>query len=206
VSSTGYWLVGAAREEAVDHLRQRLPAAQFEPLPDDADLDWWQAMDEADLIAPPAPGYSLPGLSPAAWRFAETLEARRPDPEARDACMSAFEQLPPSAIYHVGIRKGDPVAAVYYGLGYRDARLLPGRGGCFLLNPRGVASALSRLEHLPGQPSIGREAFADRSAAWLSVGSDEPDRDPAALLEGPMRILWHAREQRLGAIGFMQWY
>lgn len=206
MSSTGYWLVGAARPEIVEHLQRTLPTALFEPLPEGTDLDWWRAMDRAHLLAPPEPGYTFPGLSRLACRFAENLEAQRPDPDARDVCMNAFEQIPPAGIYHVGVRKGDPVAAVYYGLGYRDARLLPGRFGCFLLTPGGVDAALAGIEHLPDQPDIGRAAFEERTAAWLSAAGDEPGLDPSALLEGPLRILRQAREQRLGAIGFMQWY
>lgn len=206
MSSTGYWLVGAARPEIVDHLRRTLPTALFEPLPEDADLGWWRAMDQGDLLAPPEPGYTFPGLSRAAWRFAESFEAQRPDPDARDVCMNAFEQIPQAGIYHVGVRKGDPVAAVYYGLGYHDAHVLPGRFGCFLLAPGDVRTALAGLEHLPDQPVIGRAAFEERTAAWLSAAADEPGLDPSGLLEGPLRILRHAREQHLGAIGFMQWY
>lgn len=206
MSSTGYWLVGAARPELVDHLRGTLPTALFEPPPDDADLGWWQVMDQADLLAPPGPGHTFPGLSRPAWRFAENLEAQRPDPDSRDACMSAFEQIPRAAIYHVGVRKGDPVAAVYYGLGYRDARLLPGRFGCFLLTPSDLRTALAALEHLPDQPAFGSAALGQRTAAWLAATGDEPGLNPSELLEGPLRILRQAREQHLGAIGFMQWY
>jgi hypothetical protein len=205
MSSTGYWIVGAAPTHQIETLRQAMPAASFQPLPESTDLDWWTVMDRADLLAH-APGYTEPSPSGAAWRFAQTLEAQRPDPEARDTLLHAFETIPQSSIWHVGIRKGDPVAAVYYGLGYRDASLLPGRHGCFLLDPHELRTALSRLEHLPSQPAIGHRAFLERTAAWLSVLCDEPELDATMLLEGPMGILRHAHDQNLGAIGLMQWF
>jgi hypothetical protein len=205
MSSTGYWIVGAAPSHEIEVQRQAMQVASFEPLPESAGLGWWAVMDRVDLLAP-APGYTEPGPSEAARRFAHTLEAQRPDPEARDALLHAFEGVPQASIWHVGVRKGDPVAALYYGLGYSDAQLLPGRFGCFLLSPEAVRACLAKLEHLPEQPAVGREQFAERAAAWLEAVSDEPDLDPSALLEGPLRILRHARELRLGAIGFMQWY
>jgi hypothetical protein len=36
--------------------------------------------------------------------------------------LHALEDTPKSEFFHVGVRRGDPVAAVYYGLGYDDAR------------------------------------------------------------------------------------
>lgn len=205
MSSTGYWIVAAAAPQLVERLRLATPAASFRPLPADADLDWWTAMDRADLLAP-QPGYTEPGPSEAAWRFAQTLEAERPDPKVRDGLMQAFEEIPRTSIWHVGVRKGDPVAAVYYGLGYRDASLLPGRFGCFLLDPDEVRAADSVLGHLPTEPAAGHRAFVQRATAWLTAVSDEPELDAATLLEGPISILRLAREQDLGAIGLMQWF
>ena len=205
MSSTGYWIVGAAAPQHVERLRLATPTASFRPLPADADLDWWTVMDRADLLAS-QPGYTDPGPSEAAWKFAQTLEAERPDPGARDVLMHAFEEIPQTSIWHVGVRKGDPVAAVYYGLGYRDACLLPGRFGCFMLDPYEVRTALSGLEHLPAEPAVGRRAFVQRAAAWLTAVSDEPELDATTLLEGPIGVLRHARDENLGAIGLMQWF
>jgi hypothetical protein len=205
MSSTGYWIVGAVAPQHVEHLRQATTTASFKPLPAGADRDWWTAMDRAELLAP-QPGYTDPGPSETAWRFAQTLEAERPDPEVRDALLQAFEEIPRTSIWHIGVRKGDPVAAVYYGLGYRDASLLPGRFGCFLLDPDEVRTALSGLEHLPTEPAIGHRGVMERAAAWLAAVSDEPELDATTLLEGPIGILRHARDQNLGAIGLMQWF
>lgn len=201
MSSTGYWFVGTAAPETIARLRKDLPAASFAPLPEDADVTWWRTMDQATLLAPPDPRYTYPGPSEAARRFVETLDELRPDPESRYACLRALEETPPAEIFHLGIRKGDPVAALFYGLGFADAARLPGRFGCFLLKPDDVRTSLAAIDGLPGQPS-----FAARTSAWLSAVSDEPDLDPHTLLDGPLRVLRLARERQVGAIGFMEWY
>ena len=206
MSSTGYWFIGTAAPGTVERLRTTLPLADFESLPAYAAHDWWQAMDDCDLLAPLQSGYTYPGPSDAAWRFAERLEYQRPDPDVRDACLRALEDTPKSEFFQVGVRKGDPVAAVYYGLGYNDAYRLPGRFGCFLLNPDAVRTRLTRLDHLPEQPAVGRERFAERTGAWLAAVSDEPDLDPLTLLDGPLRVLRQADERGSGAIAFMQWF
>jgi hypothetical protein len=206
MSSTGYWFIGTAVPDTVERLRATLPVADFEPLPADSEQDWWRAMDDCELLAPLKPGYTYPGPSDAAYRFAETLESRRPDPDVRDACLYALEDTPKSEFFHVGVRKGDPVAALHYGLGYGDAYRLPGRFGCFLLAPDAVRTSLTRLEHLPEQPAVGRERFAERTAAWLEAVSDEPGLDPLTLLDGPLKVLRQAGEQHIGAIAFMQWF
>jgi hypothetical protein len=93
--------------------------------------------------------------------------------------------------------------ALHYGLGYADASLLPGRFGCFLLDPAGVRASLAVLEHLPATPCIGLEKYTKRVDAWLAVFGDEPGFDARMLLEGPMRVL-RAAAPNAGAIGFTQ--
>ena len=206
MSATGYLFVGTAEPEVVDRLRRTVPDTTFAPLAEDADLAWWRTMDDAALLAPPDPRYTCPGPSEPAIRFVETLDALRPDPAVLDTCLTALAETPESEFFHVGVRKGDPVAALYYGLGFADARRLPGRLGCFLLDADQVRSSLARIEHLPECPLIGREKSKARTAAWLSAVSDEPGLDPDVLLDEPLRILRLAHERSVGAIGLMQWY
>ena len=161
---------------------------------------------QATLFAPPDPRYSCPGPSDAARRFVENLDTLRPDSGSRCTCMRALNEIPEDEIFHVGIRKGDPVAALYYGLGYADAARLPGRFGCFLLTAEDVRSSLAAIDHLSERSDLGRDEFAARTTAWLSAVSDEPELDPYTLLDGPLRVLRLAREQGVGALGFMEWY
>jgi hypothetical protein len=66
VSSTEYWFVGTAVPSSVERLRTTLPVADFDALPADAVHDWWQAVDDCELLAPLTSGYSYPGPSDAA--------------------------------------------------------------------------------------------------------------------------------------------
>lgn len=206
MSSTGYWFVGTAAPETVDLLRTTVPATDFASVPDGADLTWWQSMDQATVLAPADLRYTFPSPSDAAQRFIDTLDALRPDPTALDTCLRALSETSKQELFHVAVRKGDPVAALYYGLGFDDARLLPGRFGCFLLTADDVDSSLTALEHLPERPHIGRGRFATRATEWNAAAADEPALDPYTLLDEPLRILRLARRQRVGVIGLMQWF
>lgn len=207
MSSTGYWIIAAAPPDTVHRLRKDLPAHAFDPPSHDADVSWWQAMDQADLVdSAPKPGYTAPGPSDAAFRFADTLITDRPDDDALDTCLASLTHAPQDEIFHVGVRKGDPVAALYYGLGFADARLLPGRFGCFLLEPHAIDATLTTIGHLPHRPHVSRKVFKTRVAAWLAAVSDDADLDPFTLLDGPLRVLRRAQELRVGAIGLMQWF
>lgn len=104
------------------------------------------------------------------------------------------------------MRKGDPIAALYYGLGYADARLLPGRFGCFLLDPAEVRAALADLDHLPLAPRVSLDTYTARTRAWLFALCDDPDLDPLTLLDGPLRALRSAAASGQGAVGVMQWF
>jgi hypothetical protein len=206
VSMTGHWIVGPAEPGIVEALRSTVPTSAYSPLPDDAELTWWSAMDDAALAEPAERGYGNRCPTHSTVHFAEAIEAHRPDPEFRDGCVNAFASASDPEIFHVGVRKGDPVAALCYGLGFSAARRLPGRFGCFLLGATEVPSALHELATLVERPGPERQALSERCAAWLSVMADEPDLDPLILLNGPLSALRHASARGLGTIGVMQWY
>jgi hypothetical protein len=163
-------------------------------------------MDDAALAEPADFGHGSHCPTGATLRFAKAIEAHRPDPEFRDGHFDAFASASDPESFHIGVRKGDPVAALYYGLGFGASRRLPGRFGCFLLDAAEVRSALPELEVLLDRSGPQRQAFSVRCAAWLSVMADNPDLDPLVLLDGPLRVLRHANERGLGTIGVMQWF
>lgn len=206
MSVTGHWIVGTAEPGTVEELRSTLPASAYSPLTGDMDLAWWSSMDDAALAEPTERGYGSRCPTDATLRFAEAFEEQRPDQEFRDLCVDAFTAAGDPEIFHVGVRKDDPVSALYYGLGFAAARRLPGRFGCFLLDANEVRSTLHEFGVLIERPERERHDFGVRCAAWLSVMADEPDLDPMILLNGPLDVLRHASTRGLGAIGVMQWY
>lgn len=206
MSVTGYWFVGTADSAIVEELRSTAPASARLPVPVDSDLAWWSAMDDAALAEPAERGYGSHCPADATLRFAEVIEAHRPDPEFRDRCIDAFASANDPEIFHIGVHRGDPVAALCYGLGFSAARRLPGRFGCFLLDAAEVRSAVNELTAVLERPGPGRRDFTARCAAWLAVMADEPNLDPLMLLSGPLGVLRDADARSLGTIGVMQWY
>lgn len=105
------------------------------------------------------------------------------------------------------IRKGDPVAAFFYGLGFAASSMLPGRSGCFLLTAAEVAACSPAVEAALTLDAPGRARVLDRISAWFAaVGDAGSSFEAEELIGGPRRILQRASEQGQGALGIMCWY
>jgi len=102
-------------------------------------------MDVEAIFEPESKGYGRHTPTDAAAGFAELVDRLRPDHDA-DACMELLSDLPEEDRYVIAVRKGDPVAALYYGLGYRAAHALPGHFGCFLLTADQARAAFPEIE------------------------------------------------------------
>jgi hypothetical protein len=205
VSSTGYWIVGALGQDALDALLVRVGPAVSVPPPGSRDSGWWCAIDELDVAEPARPGHRAFQPTDAAVRFQEDLLGLRPDPDVLDACIAVIGEAAEMDRFVVAVRKGDPVAALYYGLGSAAAQRMPGRAGCFLLDAHAQAE-LAELAQLLDVPVRERARFADRVSRWLEAMGDQPDLDPLMLLEGPLRLARRAREARMGLLAVMQWH
>jgi hypothetical protein len=202
VSITGYWIMGAVSPGAFKSLREDIDATQFEPVSDDADLEWWAAMDHAAL---PAPGHRYqPGE--AAMRFVEELASLRPPEETIERCIGAFHHTVGDIHFMEGARKGDPFAALCYGLTFGAARRLPGRAGCFLLDEAEAVTALASVGAVLEQPPGGRPAYADRVETWIDIMTDAPGLEPLRLLDGPLRVLRRAAETGSAVVAVTHWY
>ena len=198
-------MLGALGQDALDALLTDVGPSVFEPLPSDLDLGWWRVMDESDAAEPARLGYGAFCPTDAAVRFQEELLGLRPDPDVLDACVAAIGEVAEVDSFVVAVRKGDPVAALYYGLGSAVAQRLPGRAGCFLLHAR-AQEDLASLTGLLDASAHERARFADRVSRWLEVMGDQPDFDPLILLDGPLRLARRARETHSGLLAVLQWY
>jgi len=163
-------------------------------------------MDDAPLTEPESRGLGRYCPTDAVYRFTANFEALRPDLDA-DACMELLADLTDEDRFVTSIRKGDPAAALYYGLGFDAAHALPGRSGCFLLDAEEAAAAVPAVAAILAMDAVRRAKVVTRTHAWLEVAGDESaDFDVEALIDEPLRILQRAKEQGRGAIGLMQWY
>jgi hypothetical protein len=205
VSQTGYWIMGVLGGDAFDALLADVDASAFESLPGDLDLGWWQAVDDLDVVKPAHFGHGTACPTDPAVLFQEELLGLRPDPDALDACIAAIGECAEADTFVVAVRKGDPVAAVFYGLGSAVARRLPGRAGCFLLHP-GAQADLAALAGLLEASAHERARFADRVSRWLEAMADQSDLDPLRLLDGPRRLVRRAADTNRGLLAVMQWY
>lgn len=202
MSMTGYWIMGAVPPGALRALREDIDATRFMPVGSADDLDWWAAMDHAAL---PGPDRRNASSEPAVW-FESSLDGLRPGDEALTKCIDAMHDTVDDGAFAVGARKGDPVAALCYGLTFGAARRLPGRAGCFLLDETGARTVLADVGPLLERPPRGRPAFSDRVTAWRDVMTDAPELEPIELLDGPLRVLRRAVETGSAVIAVTQWY
>jgi hypothetical protein len=206
MSVTGYWIAGAIPPAAVEKLRDR-----FTPLPPaepDEDLSWWRAMDEATIAEPESLHRGPHCPTDAVARFTEMIGARVPAADDDiNACIDAVAEVDEEDDFVVSVRKGDPVAALFYGLGFAAARTLPGRFGCFLLTADEVLAAVPAAHSFLSMDAFRRAQVLARIYAWLEVAGDvSADFDANGLIDGIPRILLRAAELGRGAVGVVQWY
>ena len=158
------------------------------------------------LAEPESRGFGRYCPTDAVLRFADNFEALRPDLDA-DACMDLLADLTDEDRFVTSIRKGDPAATLYYGVGFDASHALPGRSGCFLLTAEEVTTSAPTAAAVLTMGAERRARAVARMRAWLEVAGDAPaDFDVAALIDEPLRILQRAKEHGRGAIGLMQWY
>lgn len=202
MSVTGFWIMGAVSSSSVEQLRAALPVQPAER----EDLSWWQAMDEAALAEPGERGFGRHCAADAVQRFTYGFEARRPDMD-QDACMEVLAALTDADRFVTSIRKGDPMAALYYGLGFEISCVLPGRSGCFLLTAAEVVATAPTVDAALIMDAPRRAQVLDRVRAWLAAVGDAGSKfDVEALVDGPRRVFQRALEQGQGALGIVCWY
>lgn len=202
MSVTGFWIMGAVPPTVLTSLCADVNPAQFEPPDGTVSLEWWAAMDH-EAITAPGPG-RLP--SDAARRFEDNLDCLVPDDGAIERCIDALNETIDDGTFVEGARKGSPFATLCYGLTFDAARRLPGRGGCFLLDPAEASTTLASIGPILTEPPGGRTAFTERADAWSDVMTDAGGLDTLNLLDGPLRVLRRADETGSAVIAVTQWY
>ena len=211
MSVTGFWVVGIVPDSDVVRMRREFPGAdsfgRHDPEPS-GDLEWWSG--EGPWIRSSIPDRT--DLCPRSRR----CDSRTPWPpwgsadERHEAVKEELLQLVPQCegvdLFCVSTRKGDPLAALHYGLGPEAAFQLPGRDGDFLLDAAGVRAALPGVEVTLDLAPGPRSGVEERIRDWLGGMADGAKHDLDDLVDGPLRVLRHAAQNGLGAAGMTLWY
>ncbi|MFF8864852.1 hypothetical protein ACF08B_22665 [Streptomyces sp. NPDC015139] len=96
------------------------------------------------------------------------------------------------APFAAAIRKDNPVAALFHGLGPERAGTLPGWAGDAVLSAAAVRHRLPRVE------AVLALAGEERTRALARIGDWPGDEDPRQLLDGPLRVWREAASAGLG--------
>ncbi|MGV4980819.1 hypothetical protein ACVB8X_06065 [Streptomyces sp. NRAIS4] len=98
------------------------------------------------------------------------------------------------------VRKGNPVAALFHGLGPERARALPGWAGDAVLTAGEVRRHLEAVESALAVTGAEREEVLGRMDDWLW------HEDPAEVLDGPLRVWRQAATAGLGLLSSRIWF
>jgi hypothetical protein len=95
------------------------------------------------------------------------------------------------------VRKDNPVAALFHGLGPERACALPGWAGDALLASSEVRAGFPAVESVLSLPEAGRQQVLQRMSDWPDVGSDA-----AEILDGALRVWRETAAAGLGLVSF----
>lgn len=202
MSYTGFWIIGVVPEETLAAVLAEVDPAQFASLDGADDLEWWSAMDHEPITDSSHRHWG----TDAAQRFEEQLQCLTPDDAAIDRCINALHDAVEGGTFAEGARKGNPFAALCYGLTFDAARKIPGRGGCFLLSAAEARATLDSLGPVLESPPGGRDGYGDRADLWANVMTDAGGLDTLELLDGLLRMLRCAAETGCGVIAVTQFW
>ncbi|WP_236240468.1 hypothetical protein [Streptomyces sp. CC228A] len=203
----------AARDLARRYGRPVRPLDGYPPREVRLALAWWHngGGEETFFARPAGPSGPLEP-TPAAYRFADLVEAAHASSDSadadamQDASTAVMPETIGAGLFVATARKANPVAALFHGLGPRRSALLPGWFGHVLLSADEVRAALPRYEEALLLPDGERAAVLSGITDWMTAMGDAPDADAAELVDGPLRVVRHAAATGSGVAAFSNWY
>lgn len=102
--------------------------------------------------------------------------------------------------YITSVRKGNPVAALFHGLGPVRAAALPGWAGDAVFTSAEVRRLLPAVEGVLALPGAERARVVARIDDWLC------DEGPEELLDGPLRVWREAAKAGAGLLASRIWF
>ncbi|GAB2520863.1 hypothetical protein [Nocardia heshunensis] len=201
MGATGFWFVTALPDDAVRALGAHVGDEGWEP--DVSGMEWWRASGGDFAVEAGGRGTVC---TAEAERFGNLVLSECGD-ELWEAWNDLAATVPAELRYVASARKGDPTAALCYGLGPAATDLLPGRFGEFLLLAAEVARAAPDIERALALDGARRDRVIDRIGAWMAGMSDAGnDFDAADLLDGPLHLVRRAAAEGLGLVSLTIWF
>lgn len=210
MSVMGVWVVGAVADDVVEEARRRFSCAAgaHGTWPESsADMSWWRERFE---LAGFDGTSERPSPVGEIVRFADAIDRVRNDEaevdELQDYLLQAFPQQDSEGLFCAVVPRGDGAAALMWGLGLDTTLRLPGCCGQFLFDAAQVQAALLAAEQALVLHPPRRAKVAARIRLWLDEMADDPNHDIDELIDGPLRVLRHAKRASVGAVGLTLWY
>ncbi|MQY20405.1 hypothetical protein [Nocardia macrotermitis] len=192
----GVWSVTALPDDAIRTLRPHFADDLTEPYP--AEMARWRASGGDFPIEEDLNGWNVTSVEAEDFRDLFLCEC---GDELWDAFRALPEEPGPEHSYQVEASKGDPTAALCYGLGPAATDLLPGRLGDFLLPAAEVTRALPNVEQALAIEGERREQVTARIEAWMTGMVDGGwICDPDELLDTPLGLFRRAAADGLGLL------
>ncbi len=201
MSVTGYWLVTALADDAIRALGPHFMDDLSEP--DAAEMAWWRG--SGGDFAVQERHEHWPVRTAEAERFGDLVLCACGD-ELWEAWTEVAGSVTDEHTYVASARKGDPTAALCYGLGPAATDLLPGRFGDFLLVSEEVERAAARVEQALAICGARREYVVERIGVWMAGMADVDAFDAGDLLDGPLRLFRRAAAEGLGLVSLTMWF
>ncbi|MEU6510153.1 hypothetical protein [Streptomyces sp. NPDC046942] len=203
---SSWWAVGALRDETVAEIASvALPAIKEMGERPSARQAWsrW----ERDAARG---GGAVPLSRPDGYSTDEALHLygmvnASPFDALDDSCelhvMELWERFDEAVEpYITSVRKDNPVAALFHGLGPRRARMLPGWAGDAVLTAAEVRDRLETVESVFALSAAEREQVLGRIEDWLG------DEDSADVLDRPLRVWQQAAAAGMGLLSCRVWF
>ncbi|MGR3938148.1 hypothetical protein [Streptomyces sp. BRA346] len=203
---SSFWAVGALGDEDVAELAPRAVPAIEATAARALAVGAWKRW-ERDVARG---GGAVPVWRPDGYNTEEALHLNGlVDGSAFDAMDSACElhvmewwdrfedSVDP---YITSVRKGNPVAALFHGLGPVRAAALPGWAGDAVFTSAEVRRSLPAVEGVLALAGPERDRVVARIDDWLC------DEGPEELLDGPLRVWRDAAGAGLGLLASRIWF
>lgn len=206
MSVMGVWVVGVVADDAIEEARRRFPdaAGAHGVWPESSALMglWPERLFDGPL--------DRMSRTDEIVRFADEIDRVRNDEsdvdEFQEYLLRGAPQQEDEGLFCAGVSRGDGAAAAMWGLGPDAMPRLPGCCGQFLFDAAQVRIALPAVERALVLDSRRRAQVTARVRLWLDVMADAPNHDVNELIDGPLRVLRHAKRTGVGAVGLTLWY
>ncbi|MEU5610040.1 hypothetical protein AB0H03_15105 [Streptomyces sparsogenes] len=203
---SGLWLVGALGEADVAELAPLVsPAIEATAARSAAVGCWWRWERDAARGGGAVPVWREDGYTTEEalhlYNMVDDSAFDAMDTTGKLHVMNWWDRIDGDTVqpFVESVRKANPVAALFHGLGPERAEKLPGWAGDAVV----TAGEVRRL--LPAVEAALALSGAERERALARIDDWPGDKDAAALLDGPLRVWRETAEAGLGLLASRVW-